>query len=134
MTPQERVKNKTLTALIIEITLRATSKVCIGFSAARINTVALPLCEGLAEMVIMQGNGLEESAAVHYIEAPDYHCFELWNRIIDEIEKEIPVASKIEVLAKVTRSQRQNFNSGQWATGTMTRREIADLHMERDNQ
>ncbi len=126
MTPQE----KTLSRLITEIALRCTAKVCVGFSPARVETVAAPLSEGLIELVIVQGDRLE--TADFAVKAPNYHCFELWNRIIDEIEKEIPIAAKIEVTATVTRAQRRNFNEGQWADGKMTRREIAALHPDQE--
>lgn len=78
--------------------------------------------------MILQGN--EDVDAL--VEAPTYHCFELWNRIIDEIEKEIPVAGRLEVTAEVTRAQRKNFLSDEWKKGEMTRRSITSLHPRKD--
>ncbi len=120
-----------LVSLITEITLRCTAQVCIGFTPDRIEAVAEPLATGLVDMVVMQAEkGIEDKDFT--VHAPDFHCFELWSQIIDLIEKEIPVAARIEIKAVVTRSQRTNFLSGKWKGESMTRREIARLHPKTD--
>lgn len=103
---------KSLSALTTKITLAATAKVCRGFTPWRIEAIAAPLAEALVDIVISQGNTAYKH---HPIIVHNYRTFEIWNQILDEIQKEIPCVSQLEVLGKdFTRTQRAQFLEGSW--------------------
>jgi len=102
-----------LEAQVTEIAMRATAKACEGMHPTRLEAVAVPLAQALVDVVI--GNeGVQDSDKKHFVEVPNYIVFELWNRILDEVEKEIPAASQIEVAGVCTRSDRRELFSDSW--------------------
>lgn len=107
--------------VISEIVLRATSKV-LGPTAhpSRVEAVAAPLSEALIDLVVAEGN---TTSPAPVIDIGNYLVFELWNRILDEVEKEIPIAAKIEVVTKniVKRSDRRFVNNEDWRTAQLTK-------------
>jgi hypothetical protein len=108
----EHQESKSLEALTTEITMKATAKVCQGFTPWRIEAIAVPLAEALVDIVISQGN----TALKHPpVTVSNYITFELWNQILDEIAKEIPCADTIEIIGRdLTRAQRARFLAGEW--------------------
>jgi hypothetical protein len=100
--------------VISEITFRATSKV-IGKEAhpQRIEAVAAPLAEALVDLVVAQGSNPK---SLPVVDLKTYMVWELWNRILDEIEKEIPIASKIQVnlIGGATRAERKAVTEETW--------------------
>jgi hypothetical protein len=103
---------KSLAALTTEITMAATAKVCQGFTPWRIEAIAVPLAEALVDIVISQGN---TAIKHHPVVVSNYTTFELWNQILDEIAKEIPCVSTLEVIGRdMTRAQRAAFLTGDW--------------------
>src|SRR6185369_13228913 len=98
---------KSLEALTTEIALRATAKVCQGFTPWRIEAIAGPLAAALVDIVIEQGNTAfrREPLLVN-----SYTTFEIWNQILDEIAKEIPCAGELEIIGKgFSRAERAKF-------------------------
>ncbi len=103
---------RSLSQLTTKITLAATAKVCQGFSPWRIEAIAVPLAEALVEIVISQGNTAlkHQPVIVH-----NFITFELWNQILDEVQKEIPCVTQLEVVGRdLTRTQRARFLEGAW--------------------
>jgi hypothetical protein len=108
----DQVSSKGLLALTTKITLAATAKVCEGFTPWRIEAIAIPLAEELIDIVISQGNTAYKHEPVR---VSNYITFELWNQILDEIAKEIPCVSHVEVIGeRITRGQRARFLEGSW--------------------
>jgi hypothetical protein len=103
----------TLEAKVTEIAMRATANACVGMHPSRIEAVAVPLAAALVDVVI--GNeGSQQAVQKQSVEVPNYIVFELWNRILDEVEKEIPAANQIEVYGTCTRSDRRELMSEKW--------------------
>lgn len=102
--------------VISEITMRATTKV-IGKEAhpQRIEAISAPLAEALVDLVVAQNSNPK---TLPVVDLKTYMVWELWNRIIDEIEKEIPVASKIQVnlIGPATRAERRLVTEETWRT------------------
>jgi len=103
-----------LARLTTEIVLRCTAKVCHGFAPWRIEAIAAPLGEALIDIIVSQGN----SAMKHHpVTVSNYSTFELWNQILDEIQKEIPCANQLDAIGeRVTRAQRAIYLEGAWRT------------------
>lgn len=99
--------------LISEITMRATSKVLgPGVHPQRVAAIAEPLVDGIMDLVVSQDSQSEPPAVTF----KDYVAWEIWNRIIDEIEKEIPVVSEINVVlnGQASRKDRALLVSDEW--------------------
>ena len=108
----DRQAVQSLSSLTTKITLAATAKVCHGFSPWRIEAIAGPLAEALVDIVISQGNTALKHAPVT---VSNYITFELWNQILDEVQKEIPCVASLEVVgSNITRKQRAVFLEGSW--------------------
>ena len=99
---------------VTEIAMRATASACVGMHPSRIEAVAVPLAQALVDVVIGNEEGKQGEGKKHFVEVPNYIVFELWNRILDEVEKEIPAASQIDVSGLCTRSDRREFMSEAW--------------------
>lgn len=103
---------RSLENLIFEIALRATAKVCEGFEPSRIEAIAKPLALALTDIVVEQGNDPVEK---YPVEVSNYIIFEIWNQIMDEVVKEIPIGSRVEITGnKFTRTDRAKFLRGDW--------------------
>ncbi len=114
----DRQKEQSLSALTTKITLAATARVCQGFTPWRIEAIAGPLAEALVDIVISQGNTAHKHPPVIVY---SYTTFELWNQILDEIQKEIPCVSQLEVVGReLTRAQRAKFLEGSWRNNGKT--------------
>ncbi len=101
--------------VISEITIRATAKVLgPGAHPSRVEAVSTPLAEAIEDLVIAQGNQKENPV----VTLKSYMVWELWNRILDEVEKEIPIASQIQVILTdpATRAERRVVASETWRT------------------
>ena len=108
----DMAERRPLSVLTTEITLKATAKVCQGFSSWRIEAIAVPLAEALVDIVIAQGNAAYKHPP---IQVSNYITFELWNQILDEVQKEIPCVAQLEVVGRdITRTQRTKFLEGSW--------------------
>jgi hypothetical protein len=93
-----------LRLLISEIAYRATAKILVSYHPSRITAVAEPLVDFILGIVI----ALENKQPLSPISTDNFVVWELWNKILDEIEKEIPAVKHIEVLGpKATRSERK---------------------------
>lgn len=104
--------SKSLTVLTTEITMAATARVCQGFTPWRIEAISVPLAEALVDIVVGQGNTARKYPPIR---VSNYTTFELWNQILDEIQKEIPCVNQLEVVGEsLTRSQRARFLEGGW--------------------
>src|SRR5688572_11920396 len=104
-----------LEATVTEIALRATATACPGMHPTRIEAVAVPLAAALVDVVIGNESGTQDARKKHHVDVHNYIVFELWNRILDEVEKEIPAAMQIEVTVKsCTRAERREFHSDKW--------------------
>ncbi len=99
---------------VTEIAMRATATVCEGIHPSRLEAVAYPLAEALMDVLIDRDSG-ETNEKMYRVEVPDYTVFELWNRILDEVEKEMIAANKIEVIVnRCTRTERRGLFSEAW--------------------
>lgn len=98
---------------VTEIAMRATATACVGMHPSRVEAVAVPLAQALVDVVIGQ-EGIQNSDVKIFVETPNYIVFELWNRILDEVVKEIPAANQIEVAGICTRSSRLELMSDEW--------------------
>jgi len=96
---------RSLQTLASEIVLRCTAKVLIGLPPDRIEAVAAPLTQGVIDMIVSQGENKHVPMTVN----KGYPVFELWCRILDEIEKEIPCVANLEVVGMVTRGERRAY-------------------------
>lgn len=101
-----------LELMISEIVIRATAKV-LGAEThpTRIEAIYEPLAEALVDIVV-----IGETPKKPEVSIKSYLVWELWNQILDEVEKEIPAASRIEVklVGPATRKDRTEFTSGAW--------------------
>lgn len=99
--------------LISEITMRATATV-LGPEAhpSRVERIAAPLAEAIVDLVVSQGNSKDKTE----VTLDDFLAWEIWNRVLDEVEKEIPAVSRIEVIlnTKATRTFRRAVILGDW--------------------
>jgi hypothetical protein len=94
-------------ALISEIVLRCTAKVCHDIKPDKISNIADPLIDAVVDMVAFQ---TEEKPTGFSVKTNHYVSFELFNRILDEIAKEIPCADRVNVWCEnMNRTQRRDY-------------------------
>ncbi|OQW34844.1 MAG: hypothetical protein A4E20_01320 [Nitrospira sp. SG-bin2] len=78
---------------VAEIVLRCTSKVCSGFSPGRIVDIAEPLVTKIVDLIVRSDSG------VYYeMKCDRYEVWLVLNQILDEVAKEIPAASRLDII------------------------------------
>jgi hypothetical protein len=91
-----------------KIVLRCVATVCRDLKPAEVWRIAEPLIEAVTDAVVFQ-HELTQPGTMQ-VKTNHYVSFELFNRIIDEIAKEIPCADKINVWCEnMSRAQRREY-------------------------
>ena len=95
---------------IFEIVTRCIHTAWPTLTGDRVVAIAEPLTQAFLDIIVggTHGYGTEP----YTVKVASFTTFELWNRILDEIQKELPQAQWIEVTAeRVTRSQWKAFKA-----------------------